>query len=234
MTPDMPTPPSGTGPVGAGWIPIAGDWNGNGRDTVGLYNPTHSSFYLKNTNGGGCASDTFSYGVAGAGWMPIAGDWNGNGKDTVGLYDPTRSIFFLRNSSDTGSTNLGFGYGAAGAGWLPIAGNWSGPSNALLAAGGAVTASATTPTLSQSDLQPIVTEAIARWAAAGVDAASLAKLAQVQFVISDLPGSYLGETRLNQAFIDQNAAGYGWFVDPTPAVGRGVRIVKRRPAIGGH
>ena len=50
-----------------------------------------------------------------------------------------------------------------------------------------------------------------------MNAASLAKLAQVQFVISDLPGSYLGETEGNQIDIDSKAAGYGWFVDPTPA-----------------
>ena len=54
-------------------------------------------------------------------------------------------------------------------------------------------------------------------AAQGLDAATLAKLAQVQFVISDLPGSYLGDTDGNEIYIDSNAAGYGWFVDPTPA-----------------
>ena len=44
------------------------------------------------------------------------------------------------------------------------------------------------------------------------------KLAQVQFVVSDLPGSYLGETEGNRVYLDVNAAGNGWFVDPTPAV----------------
>ena len=71
--------------------------------------------------------------------------------------------------------------------------------------------------MSQADLQPIVSEAIARWTSAGLDAATLAKLTQVQFVIADLPGSYLGEAEANRIYIDSNAAGYGWFVDPTPA-----------------
>ena len=74
------------------------------------------------------------------------------------------------------------------------------------------------PALSQADLQPIIREAIARWAGAGLDAAAVAKLTQAQFVISDLPGSYLGKTEGNQIYIDTNAAGYGWFVDPTPAL----------------
>ena len=37
------------GPAGAGWIPIAGDWDGDGTDTIGLYNPATSTFYLRNT-----------------------------------------------------------------------------------------------------------------------------------------------------------------------------------------
>jgi hypothetical protein len=40
----------------------------------------------------------------------------------------------------------------------------------------------------------------------------------VQFVISDLPGSDLGETEGNRVYLDVNAAGNGWFVDPTPAL----------------
>ncbi len=71
--------------------------------------------------------------------------------------------------------------------------------------------------LSDSQLQPIVNAAIARWASAGLDAATVQKLTQVQFVISDLPGSDLGETEGNRVYIDVNAAGNGWFVDPTPA-----------------
>jgi large repetitive protein len=40
---------------------------------------------------------------------------------------------------------------------------------------------------------------------------------QDQFSIADLPGSYLGLTQGKHIRIDANAAGYGWFVDPTPA-----------------
>jgi predicted Zn-dependent protease len=81
-----------------------------------------------------------------------------------------------------------------------------------------VTASANVSTLTQAELQPIVSEAIARWTNAGLDATAVAKLTQAQFVISDLPGSYLGEADGDVIYIDGNAAGHGWFVDPTPAV----------------
>ena len=92
------------------------------------------------------------------------------------------------------------------------------------------------PTLAQTDLQPIVNEAITLWSQAGLDAATVQKLRQAQFVITDLPGSYLGETEGNVIYLDANAAGNGWFVDPTPAAQRrvfapssGSRLASRRP-----
>ena len=66
---------------------------------------------------------------------------------------------------------------------------------------------------SQAELTPIVNEAIRRLAGVTGSAA----LAHVSVEIADLPGTLLGETIGNTIIIDRNAAGYGWFVDPTPA-----------------
>ncbi len=115
----------GYGAANAGWIPIAGDWNGDGIDTIGLYAPTTATFYLRNSNTGGVADITFSYGAANAGWIPIAGDWNGDGIDTIGLYNPTNSIFYLRNSNTGGVADITFSYGAANSGLVPITGDWN-------------------------------------------------------------------------------------------------------------
>ncbi len=194
------------------WIPIVGDWDGDGKDTVGFYDPSTTRFYLKNSNSHGNADISFTFGMAGN-WKPIAGDWNGDGTDTVGLYDPAAPRFYLKNSNSHGNADISFSYGMAG-NWIPIVGDWG--SAALLAAN-QVVASANTPALTQAELQPIVNAAIARWSSAGLNAATVQKLTQVQFVISDLSGSYLGETEGNRVYIDVNAAGNGWFVDPTPA-----------------
>ena len=35
--------------------------------------------------------------------------------------------------------------------------------------------------------------------------------------VADLPSGFLGETTGKTILIDRDAAGYGWFVDPTPA-----------------
>ncbi len=73
------------GPLGADWLPLAGDWNGDGQDTVGLFDPVSSRFYFKNTHTGGRADSEVRFGPLGRDWLPLAGDWNGDGQDTVGL-----------------------------------------------------------------------------------------------------------------------------------------------------
>jgi hypothetical protein len=64
----------------------------------------------------------------------------------------------------------------------------------------------------ENQLAPIVSEAIRRWAVAG----GSQLLADVSVRIADLPGNLLGETIGRTVLIDRDAAGYGWFVDPTP------------------
>jgi hypothetical protein len=67
-------------------------------------------------------------------------------------------------------------------------------------------------------LQPLVTEAVARWTAAGISDSAVALLSGVNVRIANLPGSRLGEASGNTIYIDGNAAGYGWFVDTTPTL----------------
>jgi hypothetical protein len=114
------------GPSGAAWLPVAGDWDGDGFDSVGLYDPLASAFHLVNRNATGPAALTFVFGSPGAGWLPIAGDWNGDGRDSIGLFDPATARFHLRNALGPGPADLTFAFGPPGAGWLPVAGDWNG------------------------------------------------------------------------------------------------------------
>ena len=205
------------GPGNSGWTPLVGDWNADLADTPALYNPTTSKFYLRNSNSTGVANLTFAYGPAGGGWTPMAGDWVGDATTTIGLYDPAASKFYLRDSNTTGVATSTFAYGPAGSGWTPILGDWTG-SQTLMAAAGPATTAADMSALTQADLQPIVGEAIARWTATGLDDATVAKLRQVQFVVGDLSGSYLGKAGADRIYLDVDAAGHGWFVDSTPAL----------------
>ena len=71
-----------------------------------------------------------------------------------------------------------------------------------------------TSNLTQEQLQPVVTQAIAQLATAGYNVSGLG---QVQFHVADLAGSLLGLTRQNTIWIDQNAQGYGWYIDASPS-----------------
>ena len=109
-----------------GLIPLSGDWTGDGIDSIGLYDPTTSDFYLRTSNSSGIADTVVCFGAAGCGFTPIVGNWSGDGIDTVGLYDPTHSVFYLRDSNTTGFADTVVVYGAAGGGYTPIVGDWTG------------------------------------------------------------------------------------------------------------
>jgi len=93
-----------------GVTPIAGDWDGDGKDTIGLYQPSTGTFFLKNSNEKGSADLTFSFGPK-EGVTPIAGDWDGDGKDTIGLYQKSNRTFFLTNVNNGGDADLVFPFG---------------------------------------------------------------------------------------------------------------------------
>src|SRR5205807_98165 len=93
-----------------------------GSDTIGLYDPSSSKFFLRNSNTPGFADLTFAYGAGGAGLVPITGDWDGDGVYTVGLFDPATGTFYLRNSNTPGFADLTFVFGPFGT--KPLAGDF--------------------------------------------------------------------------------------------------------------
>ncbi len=113
------------GPSPSSFVPVAGDWNGDGVDSGGLYDPASGAFFLRNANTPGPADLVFTFGGGGLGLQPLAGDWNGDGVDTIGLYAPATGAYFLRNSNSPGGADLVFTYGAGGAGVVPVAGDWN-------------------------------------------------------------------------------------------------------------
>ncbi len=107
-------------------------------------------------------------------------------------------------------------YGSNLSGWKPIAGDWDGPAAALVAAGVPSGPSATAP-LTLEQVQAIADEAIRRWQGAGISASEASRLAAVKLAVADLPALELGRAEGDRVTLDVDAAGFGWFVDGTPA-----------------
>lgn len=106
-------------------VPVAGDWGGDGIDTVGTFDPALGEWRLRTSNSSDALSGSFRFGEGIAGAVPVAGDWDGDGDDTVGLYNPVTGRFFLRNSNSAGQPDLLFRFFVGVEGVLPVAGDWN-------------------------------------------------------------------------------------------------------------
>lgn len=99
-----------------GWLPVMGDWDGDGTDTVGVVDPGTGAWYLRNSNDAGPPTyPPFQYGLPG--WLPVSGDWSGAGRASVGTVDPVTETWYLAGLAP-------FRFGAPG--WKPLAGDWDG------------------------------------------------------------------------------------------------------------
>jgi len=93
--------------------PFAGDFDGDGSDTVGTYGPTTGLVSLHSFPG-----STFLYGSPGD--QVLLASFEGDSVETIGLYRESSSVFFLRSSNTTGNATHTFRYGRQG--FSPIAG----------------------------------------------------------------------------------------------------------------
>jgi len=76
-------------------IPVIGDWNGDGKDKIGVYRKGQWVLDL-NGNGvwDGCEVDACIEAFGGSKEdIPVIGDWNGDGKDKIGVY--RKGLWFL-------------------------------------------------------------------------------------------------------------------------------------------
>jgi hypothetical protein len=108
----------------AGDLPVAGDWDGAGIDSVGVFRA--GVFHLRparlaDANGNPVGEEiTVEFGQPGD--LPVVGDWDGDGVTTVGVY--RQGQFLLRNSNRPGPADIVVNLGEAGD--LPLAGDWDG------------------------------------------------------------------------------------------------------------
>lgn len=109
-------------------IPLAGDWDGNGVDQIGIFR--QGMFYL-DFNGNGTWDRTsggdkvFSFGTATD--IPVVGDWNGDGTTDIGVFRKGTWYLDLSGDGRFGGVASGDGIFTFGiAGDIPVVGDWNG------------------------------------------------------------------------------------------------------------
>ncbi len=103
-------------------VPLMGDWDCDGIDTVAMYRPSSGFVYLRESNDFGVADRDFYYGVPGD--RPLAGDWNGDGCDTLAIFRPSEGRIYVSNLLGTRPADFSFRYGSASS--VPFAGDFDG------------------------------------------------------------------------------------------------------------
>lgn len=102
-------------------LPVVGDWNGDGKDTPGLY---RNGQFLLSDSTSNPAAVTYNFALGVAGDTPIVGDWDGDGKDGVGVFRPSNGLIYIRNTLTTGFADYTMVLGVPGD--IGIAGDWNG------------------------------------------------------------------------------------------------------------
>jgi hypothetical protein len=113
-----------------GDMPVVGDWDGNGSETIGVYRSGTGQWLLRNSNSAGSANIVATFGSLDPqlGDIPVVGDWDGNGTTTIGIYRRSTGEWFLRNANSTGGAHLIFPFGtpADPKRDMPVVGDWDG------------------------------------------------------------------------------------------------------------
>ncbi len=214
---------------------IVGDWDGSGTTKVGVYRDAASfipadagDIVFSTANVAGNPGSNFTNFVFGLITDKVViGDWNGSGTSKVGTYRdgssfnaPGTALFSLDTNGDlafdAGDQVFLFGLDTD----QFVTGHWAptppvqppGTPQAQFAANGP--GSGLASPLTEAQLEPVLQQAIAAWAA---DGANVAQLEAAQVTIGTLDDNLVGETSGNQITIDATADGWGWNTDTSNA-----------------
>lgn len=106
----------------AGHLPITGDWNGDGTDTIGIF---FGGTWRLDSDGDGRwteSDEKFEYG--GPGDLPLVGDFNGDGLDEIGVY--RRGVWYIDQDHNRRLDPHDQAHEVGDGDDLPVVGDWDG------------------------------------------------------------------------------------------------------------
>jgi hypothetical protein len=89
---------------GTSWRVVAGDWNGDGNDTIGVWRA--AEWRLRDAVAKP-AGTIFTFGTK-EGDRPLVGDWDGNGSTTAGIVRGQTFVLKQGNSAGAARTSVRF------------------------------------------------------------------------------------------------------------------------------
>ncbi len=117
----------------SGDIPVAGDWNGDGRKKAGIF---RNGLWVLDYNGNGQWDGTSvdrAYFLGQAGDIPVVGDWNGTGFDKIGVFRNGLWVLDYNGNGQWDGTSIDRAMFLGQAGDVPVVGDWNGPGTAKVA-----------------------------------------------------------------------------------------------------
>jgi RHS repeat-associated protein len=200
---------------------VVGDWTGDGASKLGVARPNGAGGLVFSLDSNGNLNfdpgidAVFNFGLAFD--RVVVGDWTGDGASKLGVArpNPTGGLVFSLDSNgnltfDPGTDEV-FNFGLATD--TIVVGAWPA---ALATPAAASTGSDLAPDLMPTDLARVIEAAISSWSAAGATGEQIAALWSLSIAVVELPDNLLALTLPGVIYLDADAAGHGWFVDPTP------------------
>jgi hypothetical protein len=106
-------------------IPVAGDYDGDGKTDVAIFRPSTGMWFIINSS----TSSGLTYSWGGSDDVPVPADYDGDGKTDVAVFRPSTGVWFILNSSTSAGSTTTWG----GSGDIPVPGDYDGDRRADVA-----------------------------------------------------------------------------------------------------